>query len=78
MKQKHIILLISVLLMGLHFETYAQSRASRTAGARAAYGNPAPFKANVKKNKKNKKRAVKDARRRKVRNSKEPYRRLPM
>lgn len=66
------------LIMASIFPVHAQTRAAQTSSARAAYGNPAPFKAHVKKNRKAKKKAVKMARRRKVRMSNEPYRRLPM
>lgn len=51
---------------------------SQTSSARAAYGDPAPFKAHVKKNNKKKKDAQKAAKKQKAVRSGRPYQRLPM
>jgi hypothetical protein len=72
-------ILTILLMIGLTNSTFAQTKgrgkAQRTSGAAAAYGNSVPFKSHVKKNKKTKRQALKSAKRKKLRDSREPYRR---
>jgi hypothetical protein len=71
-------LIAGFLLTGCGTAAQAQTRAAQTSSARAAYGNPAPFKAHVKKNQRSKKKAQRSARRKRVMQRSTPYRRLPM
>jgi hypothetical protein len=73
----HVILIVG-LVAGTSFSAQAQTRDAQTSSARAAYGNPAPFKAHVKKNNRSKRKARKSARRKQSMQKTTPYRRLPM
>jgi hypothetical protein len=73
-----IIILASFLITGSAVNVLAQKKAHHTGSARAAYGNTVPFKSHVKKNRKAKKKARKPAKRKKLRNNREGYRRIPM
>jgi hypothetical protein len=72
-------IIASILIIGFNASSFAQTKgrgkAQRTSGAAAAYGNSVPFKSHVKKNKKSKRQALKSAKRKKLRDSREPYRR---
>jgi hypothetical protein len=69
--------IVTLLLAGLGSCAGTQANA-RTSSARAAYGNPAPFKSHVRKNKKAKRKALKAGKRKRTANPKQPYRMLPM
>jgi hypothetical protein len=69
------VILSFAFIAGSAIGVYAQKRAQRTSGARAAYGNSVPFKSHVKKNKRSKKKARKAAEKKKLRNKEKPYRR---
>jgi hypothetical protein len=75
----NIIIIAGLLVTGIVTSTHAQNKgkgkAQRTSGAAAAYGNSVPFKSHVKKNKQNKRKAMKSAKKKKLRDSREPYRR---
>lgn len=70
-------IVVMLLLFAMSFSAQAQnkSKAQRTSGAAAAYGNSVPFKSHVRKNKQKKRQALKSAKRKKLRDSREPYRR---
>ena len=62
------------ILISSAFSVHAQKRADRTSSGRAAYGDTAPdFKANKKKNHRAKKKALKSAKSKKVRNKRSSY-----
>jgi hypothetical protein len=69
------ILISLFIVVGSADTVQAQNKPQRTSGARAAYGNPAPFKSHIKKNKKSKKKARKAAEKQRQRNDRKPYRR---
>jgi hypothetical protein len=79
MKRFFSILIITVFLItGNALSAHAQrgqGKANRTSGAQAAYGNSVTFKSHQKKNKKAKRNAFKSAKRKKLRDNRDPYRR---
>jgi Ni/Co efflux regulator RcnB len=74
----HLFIITTFLIAASAASAKAQNRqgkAQRTSGAQAAYGNSVMFKSHVKKNKKAKRRGLKAVERKKLRDSREPYRR---
>lgn len=71
-------ILITLFVLAMSTACFGPSKAERTNGGRAAYGNPTTFSSHAKKNRKAKKNALKEARKKKRLQSKEPYRLLPM
>jgi Ni/Co efflux regulator RcnB len=75
MKRFIYIIIAGVLVAGFTSSAQAQTKATRTSSARAAYGNAVPFRSHAKKNKKSKKKAIRSAEKKKLRNDRKPYRR---